>query len=69
VLLLFQSATAETVVLADKICTGLQLANFCQDVRVDWLKGRLYVPLDDCARFGYTEEDFESQNADRRFGS
>ena len=31
---------------SDAICTALQLANFWQDLAVDWGKGRLYVPLE-----------------------
>ena len=31
---------------SDAICTALQLANFWQDLRVDWQRGRLYVPAD-----------------------
>jgi squalene synthase HpnC len=30
--------------LSDSICTGLQLANFCQDVQRDWAAGRVYLP-------------------------
>ena len=37
---------------SDAICTALQLANFWQDLSVDTRRGRLYVPLADCARFG-----------------
>jgi phytoene synthase len=29
---------------SDALCTALQLANFWQDLAVDWRKGRLYVP-------------------------
>ena len=29
---------------SDAICTGLQLANFWQDVALDWQKGRVYLP-------------------------
>ena len=36
---------------SDAICTALQLANFWQDVAIDWRKGRLYVPLEDLERF------------------
>src|SRR5262249_36517990 len=43
--------------LADAICTGLQLTNFLQDVAVDAAKGRLYVPLEDTARFGCSADD------------
>jgi squalene synthase HpnC len=42
--------------LADSICTGLQLANFCQDVALDWASGRIYLPQTQCRRFGYDEE-------------
>src|SRR5690348_4106732 len=43
--------------LADATCTALQLANFWQDVTVDLLKDRIYIPLDVMARHGYTEDD------------
>ncbi len=42
--------------LSDFTCTALQLANFWQDVRVDLEKERIYIPLEDLARFGYSEE-------------
>jgi phytoene synthase len=29
---------------SDAVCTALQLANFWQDLAIDWRKGRLYVP-------------------------
>lgn len=40
--------------LADRICTGLQLANFCQDVGIDVARGRLYIPADEFAESGCT---------------
>jgi squalene synthase HpnC len=49
--------------LSDYTCTALQLANFWQDVRVDWDKGRVYLPLESLRRFGVTESDI----AQRRF--
>jgi squalene synthase HpnC len=51
---------AERLALSDKTCTALQLANFWQDVRRDLLKDRIYLPLDDMARFGVTEEQLFS---------
>lgn len=36
---------------------ALQLTNILRDVAVDYRVGRLYLPLDDLARFGCTEED------------
>jgi squalene synthase HpnC len=53
---------AERQQLADYTCTALQLANFWQDVSVDWQKGRIYLPLEDMQRFGVSERDI----ADRR---
>ncbi len=44
VLELAGSATAENIGLSDRICTGLQLANFCQDLARDAEQGRIYVP-------------------------
>ena len=37
---------------SDAICTGLQLANFWQDIAVDWTKGRVYLPQDDLRSYG-----------------
>jgi squalene synthase HpnC len=38
--------------LSDFTCSALQLANFWQDVSVDWKKDRVYFPQEDMARFG-----------------
>jgi squalene synthase HpnC len=43
--------------LSDCTCTALQLANFWQDVTVDLLKDRVYIPLDVMERHGCTVED------------
>ena len=43
--------------LADFTCTALQLANFWQDVSRDYRMGRIYIPLEDMERFGYTERE------------
>ena len=56
-LLLFGYDDEERRRLSDATCTALQLANFWQDVRRDWDKGRVYLPLEDMERFGYTEEE------------
>ena len=41
--------------LSDSVCTGLQLANFWQDVARDFGISRVYLPADDRRRFGYDE--------------
>ena len=43
--------------LSDATCTALQLANFWQDVTVDQLKDRVYIPLDVMERHGYSVDD------------
>jgi squalene synthase HpnC len=48
---------AERQRLSDATCTALQLANFWQDVTVDLLKDRIYIPLDIMERHGYTTAD------------
>lgn len=48
---------AERQQLSDFTCTALQLANFWQDVSVDYTKDRIYLPLEDLRRFGVTEDD------------
>lgn len=60
VLAIFGSRDAELLALSDRICTGLQLANFWQDVAVDRDKGRLYLPLEDLDRFGVASDRLEA---------
>ena len=36
---------------------GKQLVNFWQDVRSDWRRGRVYLPLEDLRQYGVAEED------------
>src|SRR5262249_47561403 len=48
---------AERQKLSDFTCTALQLANFWQDVSVDYAKGRIYLPLESLRRFGVSEDD------------
>jgi squalene synthase HpnC len=48
---------AERQALSDRTCTALQLANFWQDVSVDYAKGRIYLPLEDLRRYGVSEDD------------
>jgi squalene synthase HpnC len=48
---------AERQHLSDFTCTALQLANFWQDVTVDYAKGRIYLPLEDMTAYGVSEND------------
>jgi squalene synthase HpnC len=64
VLLLGHCASEENVKLSDSVCTGLQLANFWQDVRRDFERGRIYLPQDLCRRHGWDEGRFAAAKSD-----
>jgi len=54
--------------LSDSVCTGLQLANFFQDVARDWAKGRVYLPQETLDRAGFGEDDFRRGQFTPSFG-
>jgi phytoene/squalene synthetase len=45
----------------------LQLANFWQDVTVDWQKDRVYLPLDLFEKYGYPVNAIAERRFDDRF--
>jgi squalene synthase HpnC len=53
--------------LSDATCSALQLANFWQDVRVDFAKDRVYIPQDDMQRFGVTDTNLQQGIATPEF--
>jgi len=61
VLYLCRSYNEQNVAWSDSVCTGLQLANFWQDVARDLDIGRIYLPAEDCRRFGYSREDLQNR--------
>jgi squalene synthase HpnC len=67
VLKLFEQSTPEHVAWSDSICTGLQLANFWQDVDRDLTKGRVYLPREDRLRSGYSDEDLHARRTTPAF--
>jgi squalene synthase HpnC len=57
----------ESLRLSDSVCTGLQLANFCQDVPNDFMRERIYLPRESLERFGYSEEMLASRTHNAAF--
>jgi squalene synthase HpnC len=53
--------------LSDHTCTALQLTNFWQDVRRDFLIGRIYLPVEDMEGFGVPESDIAAGRATDQF--
>jgi phytoene synthase len=56
---------------AEEIALGIakQLTNILRDVGEDARRGRIYIPLEDLARFNYTEEDLFKGVVDDRWRS
>ncbi len=61
VLYLCEAYDPERAALADEVCTGLQLANFWQDVARDLDIGRVYLPAEDRRAFGYPDADLHAR--------
>ena len=66
-LYLFGYHDQERQKLSDATCTALQLTNFWQDIGVDLQMGRIYIPLEDMERFGYSKEDLDAGGVNERF--
>lgn len=63
-LALYGAADERNLKDSDSICSSLQLINFWQDVAIDWKKSRIYIPLEDMARFGVSEAHLGSAVVD-----
>lgn len=55
--------------LSDYTCTALQLANFWQDVTIDFQKNRMYLPLCLFDKYGYTEAELREHRFTPAFRS
>ena len=66
---LYRIDDSERLRQADALCSGLQLANFWQDVAIDWNKGRIYLPKDDMIRYKVTEQQIADGRCDERWRS
>ncbi|MGH3002522.1 MAG: squalene synthase HpnC [Gaiellaceae bacterium] len=67
VLHVFQAATPDRIALSDKVCSSLQLAEHWQDVGEDFRRGRVYLPAEDLARFGVSDDDLGAPGASDAF--
>jgi squalene synthase HpnC len=67
VLYLFGFRDAQRQRLSDLVCTGLQLANFWQDVAIDLAKGRVYFPRRDMEDYGVTTDSLRGGKINGEF--
>lgn len=56
----------ELMIYSDKICTALQLTNFYQDVNIDLMKNRIYLPQDELLKFNI-DKDLKSIDVNEQF--
>jgi squalene synthase HpnC len=63
VLLVLGVSTPERLAWSDDVCSGLQIVEHLQDVGEDARAGRIYLPLEDLARFGCAEDDLLAPRA------
>jgi phytoene synthase len=63
---IFGYQSAATPAYAVELGVALQLTNILRDLRADGARGRLYLPLEDLARFGVTEAELLEAPASRR---
>src|SRR6267378_3231021 len=61
-LCLYGRSDERNVASSDSVCSALQLINFWQDVELDFLKNRIYLPQDEMARFGITEAQIAARD-------
>ncbi len=59
----FQQAAPAAI----KLGIALQLTNILRDIGEDLHRGRIYLPVDDLARFDLTLRDIQNQTFDQRF--
>lgn len=59
----------EAIPYAIKLGVAMQMTNILRDVGEDWRAGRLYLPLEDLARYGLDEEDIAAGRVTSRWRS
>lgn len=65
---LFGCETAQSRAHAEAMGRALQITNILRDIAEDWENGhRLYLPLDEMRRFGYSEDQLAKQNRNQAF--
>ena len=57
----------DTLRYADSLSIAMQLSNFWRDVGQDYRIGRIYLPLEDMARFGVAEADLSEGRISEAF--
>jgi phytoene synthase len=57
----------ELLTPARDLGTAMQLTNILRDIAEDWQRDRIYLPAEELAKFGLTEEDIARQRTGSAF--
>jgi phytoene synthase len=57
------AAQAQAIMMGE----AMQLTNILRDVKEDFERGRIYLPLEDLERFGYTQQDLAARTMNKPF--
>lgn len=57
----------DALVRAEELGIAMQLTNILRDIAEDWQRGRVYLPAEEMAQFGYTLEDLAAQRRNENF--
>jgi len=52
---------------AEDLGTAMQLTNIIRDIKEDWERKRLYLPLDELSKFGVSEQGLDNRRCDENF--
>lgn len=63
VLGIFHVRSPETTERSDEVCTALQIIEHLQDVREDYLAGRIYLPAEDLDAYGVAEHELGAERS------
>lgn len=63
----FGYKNATTLRYAVDLGIAMQLTNILRDIKTDALNGRIYLPLEDLKKFGYTEQELISSTYNEKF--
>ena len=62
ILTLFQSNSKQNITYSNYICQALALIGITQDIREDYLKGRIYIPIEEMKKFKLKKSDIKMNN-------
>lgn len=63
----FSATHSEAATHAEELAMAVRLTELLLNLSIDWRRGKLFIPLEDLVRAGYSERDLERGVVDDRF--